>query len=400
MKAYKKIAVLTAAAALAALSPAQALAAAPASAYDEATWARLQDNVMEYDELPLLVETYNPTYLNNQASYQDTRSHDDAEEVRDLQYQSAEEGFDSAESFRDQAETLADSGALMAGPAMASAYAGLMTAASMTEQSALKTEQAADASYEDSEMRELSHRVTQNSLITQTQALFASYHVAQKSLAVLEKNLAIAEAGMDTVDRQVQLGMATQTDLLNAQKSFQSLQSTYTQTQASVESVRQQLCLATGWKYNDQPEIQGMPAAEVEKIAAMNLETDVKTALDASLSLKVNRKALKNMEEGSSDRKNMERTIANQEETIKSNMKNMYNDVLLKQIAYQLAVTAMETQTKAMNTANTRFQLGMLSQTELLQAEASFAGAQVDLETANVNLQQAIESYEWALKGF
>ena len=29
---------------------------------DDATWARLQDNVLEYDEISDLVEYYNPTY--------------------------------------------------------------------------------------------------------------------------------------------------------------------------------------------------------------------------------------------------------------------------------------------------------------------------------------------------
>lgn len=400
MKRYRKFAALTAAVALAALTPLQTMAAAPAFAYDEATWARLQDNVMEYEELPLLVETYNPTYLNNQTTYQSNRTHDDAEEIRDSQYSAAQDSFDAADSFRDQAEDLADMGALMAGPAMATAYAGLMTAASMMEQNALKAEQAADASYEDSEMRELSHRVTQNSLITNAQSTFASYHIAQKSLDILEKNLAITEASVGTVGRQVQLGMATQTDLLKAQQSLKSLQSTYTQTKASVESVRQQLCLMTGWSYDAQPEIRPMPAADTNRIAMMNLETDTKAALDANLSLKVNRKALKNMAEGSSDRKNMERTIANQEETIKTNMSSMYSDVQLKHLALQLAQTALESETKAMNAANTKFQLGMISQMELLQAEASFAGKQMDLETANINLQQAIEKYEWALKGY
>ena len=68
MKGYKKITALTAAAVLCALAPVQALAASPEFARDEATWARLRDNVMEYDELEMLVEEYNPTYLDKLAS--------------------------------------------------------------------------------------------------------------------------------------------------------------------------------------------------------------------------------------------------------------------------------------------------------------------------------------------
>ena len=75
---HKRILALTAAAVLAACPPVTSLADNPEFAYDEATWARLKDNVMEYDELPMLVEEYNPTYLNNQTSYRDNRTRDNA----------------------------------------------------------------------------------------------------------------------------------------------------------------------------------------------------------------------------------------------------------------------------------------------------------------------------------
>ena len=54
----RKTALLTAAAAavLALQGPFAGLAASPQFAYDADTWAKLQDNVMEYSELPYLVQ--------------------------------------------------------------------------------------------------------------------------------------------------------------------------------------------------------------------------------------------------------------------------------------------------------------------------------------------------------
>lgn len=79
---YRQVLPLLTAAALASFSPMQALAENPQFAHDEAAWARLQDNTMEYDELSLLVEEYNPNYQNEQASYNDTKNDDDAAEIR------------------------------------------------------------------------------------------------------------------------------------------------------------------------------------------------------------------------------------------------------------------------------------------------------------------------------
>ena len=62
---YRRVLPLLTAAALA-VTPMEALAENPQFAHDEATWERLKDNVMEYDELSLLVEEYNPNYQNEQ----------------------------------------------------------------------------------------------------------------------------------------------------------------------------------------------------------------------------------------------------------------------------------------------------------------------------------------------
>ena len=58
---------------------------------------------------------------------------------------------------------------------------------------------------------------------------------------------------------QVSIGMATQADVLKAQKNLQSIKSTQTETLSSLETLGQNLCMMTGWSYNAQPEIKEVP---------------------------------------------------------------------------------------------------------------------------------------------
>ena len=153
---YRRVLPLLTAAALA-VTPMEALAENPQFAHDEATWERLKDNVMEYDELSLLVEEYNPNYQNEQASYNDTKNDDDAAQIRRDAKDSAQDMYDSAEDLKEQAEDLSSMAddlsdqaqeALDAGnPALAAqlqagaasymaGYAPLMSAAAMTQNSA------------------------------------------------------------------------------------------------------------------------------------------------------------------------------------------------------------------------------------------------------------------------
>lgn len=277
-----------------------ALAASPQFAYDADTWAKLQDNVMEYSELPYLVQEYNPTYLNNQTTYQAGRDTKNAKEVQDKQYNQANDLYDSADNLRDQADQIED---YLAVPGMASAYASLMSASAMVEQNALKTQQSADASYRDSEMDRLDYMNSQDAVVVQVEAAFAAYNQVKKTIPLMEKSLELQELTLQMTQKRQQLGQATQIDVLNAQKSLQSLQSTLTQTKAGLQTQHQQLCVQTGWTYDAEPDIQDLPQADLGQIAAMNLAADTQTALEQNLSLQSNKRGYANMAEGSADKK-------------------------------------------------------------------------------------------------
>lgn len=418
---YKQVLPLLTAAALASFSPMQALAANPQFAHDEATWAKLQDNTMEYDELGLLVEEYNPNYQNEQASYNDTKNDDDAAEIRKDAKNSADDMYDSAEDLRDQAEDLSDqaddlsdqaeaareagnaalAAQLQAGAASYMAgYAPLMSAAAMTQNSALKSDISADSSYVDSDMRKIQHIKNQKGIVVSTQNLFNSYNQLRVNADLIQKNVEVMEAVANAAQTQASIGMATQADVLKAQKNLQSIKSTQTETLSSLETLRQNLCMMTGWCYDAQPEIKEVPQADLAAIDQINLEADRQKALENNYDLQYSKRALNNMQENSTDKKNQERTVKNLEQSISASMTNLYNDIQQKKIAWQLAQAELATEQQSMSAVETKRGLGMVSDLEYLQAQSSFLGKQIAERTANMALFQAVETYNWAVNGY
>ncbi len=418
---YKQVLPLLTAAALASFSPMQALAENPQFAHDEATWARLQDNTMEYDELSLLVEEYNPNYQNEQASYNDTKNDDDAAEIRKDAKNSADDMYDSAEDLRDQAEDLSDqaddlsdqaeaareagnaalAAQLQAGAASYMAgYAPLMSAAAMTQNSALKSDISADSSYVDSDMRKIQHIKNQKGIVVSTQNLFNSYNQLRVNADLIQKNVEVMEAVANAAQTQASIGMATQADVLKAQKNLQSIKSTQTETLSSLETLRQNLCMMTGWSYDAQPEIKEVPQADLAAIDQINLEADRQKALENNYDLQYSKRALNNMQENSTDKKNQERTVKNLEQSISASMTNLYNDIQQKKIAWQLAQAELATEQQSMSAVETKRGLGMVSDLEYLQAQSSFLGKQIAERTANMALFQAVETYNWAVNGY
>jgi outer membrane protein TolC len=412
----KRQAAVILAIAMAASQAVPALADTPQFAYDDATWARLRDNTMEYDELEMLVETYNPTYLNNQSSFEQDRDGKNNSELKQQSYDNAQDMIDQADDLRDTADTLKDtidaiSQAAAYMPAgtkstsknymnLASSYASLSSAAAMLEQNALRTQQTADASYQDQATRNYSHQNTQLGLKAQTKSLFASYNLAKKNIPVLEENLEVANRSLTAVQNQAAQGLATATDVLKAQNQVQSLESSLTSTKANVEQLRQSLCIATGWQYSDQPDIQDLPAADPSKVDAMNPDADTQTALDQNLALKYSRACLANMTAGSTDYKNMQRTIANQEATVKSTVRTLYNTCVTDRTSLEAANAALATEQKKMSTVENERKLGMVADLAYLSQQSSLLSAQVSAVTADMNLQQAIENYQFAMRGY
>lgn len=376
---------------------------------------------MEYDELSLLVEEYNPNYQNEQASYNDTKNDDDAAEIRKDAKNSADDMYDSAEDLRDQAEDLSDqaddlsdqaeaareagnaalAAQLQAGAASYMAgYAPLMSAAAMTQNSALKSDISADSSYVDSDMRKIQHIKNQKGIVVSTQNLFNSYNQLRVNADLIQKNVEVMEAVANAAQTQASIGMATQADVLKAQKNLQSIKSTQTETLSSLETLRQNLCMMTGWSYDAQPEIKEVPQADLAAIDQINLEADRQKALENNYDLQYSKRALNNMQENSTDKKNQERTVKNLEQSISASMTNLYNDIQQKKIAWQLAQAELATEQQSMSAVETKRGLGMVSDLEYLQAQSSFLGKQIAERTANMALFQAVETYNWAVNGY
>ena len=158
--------------------------------------------------------------------------------------------------------------------------------------------------------------------------------------------------------------------------------------------------MMTGWSYNAQPEIKEVPQADLAAIDQINLEADRQKALENNYDLQYSRKALNNMQENSTDKKNQERTVKNLEQSISASMTNLYNDIQQKKIAWQLAQAELATEQQSMSATETKRGLGMVSDLEYLQAQSSFLGKQIAEKTANMALFQAVETYNWAVNGY
>lgn len=388
------------------LAYADEFSAEPGRLYDAETTARLEDNVLEYDEIAMLVEQYNTTLKNMKETYADSKnSMKDIQKLKDQISEGSEKLSDTASELSSMAASMES----MIGyeiPALGmsvspTAYGELVYTSTLLEAQAEQVLLSAD------QLTEMSPEMMRIQMVDQVRAALVSgaqsaligYEQLLLQKDSLTQTLELLEAVYQSTERQAAVGMATQSDVLTAKQNLESAQAGVLTIEANEVKIRQTLCTMLGWKYDAVPEIPEVPSPDLTKIDAMDLTADTAAAKENNYTLKYNRLSEETLTTGSVEMQNLYRTMAAEEAEISSSMVNLYNAVIQARNAYNTSQAAFELEQTRMDMAERKMSLGMIGKLEYLQQKMSYTSAEVDVRTAELSLLQAMETYEWAVKG-
>lgn len=377
MKKWKQISACCMAAVLAAAVPTgTAWAGSPEFARSAEEWAKLHDNVMEYDELAGLIHEYNVTVQNNQRDFNEKKNKTSDEIAQDYR--------DAADAIRSSMSGEDDAGSILSD--------------AMSEAQALTLEQQADDSVEDSEIFKMTYDQTEKTLVSNAQANMISYHQKVLDLELKQKNRELLAATYDSVALKMNNGMATQMDLLTAQENLQNADAAILTAQSDLENTRQKLCVMLGWRYDASPEIMGIPSADLNRITAMDPSADKEKALENNYTLRINRKKLANSS-SNSKKESLQMTIDDNIQRIGASVDSAYKNVIQAQTAYQQASVALDAASKNMEAAERKMTIGTISRLDYLSQQYAYLQAQTAMKNADMDLFQAMESYDWNVNG-
>ncbi len=377
MKKWKQISACCLAAVLAAAAPTgTAWAGSPEFARSAEEWAKLRDNVMEYDELAGLIHEYNVTVQNNQRDYNEKKNKTSDEIAQD--YRDAADAVRSSMSGDDSPQAIMQD--------------------SMAEAQALSLEQQADDNVEDSEIFKMTYDQTEATLVSNAQTNMISYHQKARDLDLKKKNRELLAATYDSVVLKMNHGMATQMDVLTAQENLQNADAAILTAESDLENTRQKLCVMLGWRYDASPEIREIPAVDLNRIQSMDPAADKARALENNYTLRINKKKLANSS-NNSKKESLQMTIDDNIQRIGSSVDSAYKNVIQSQTAYQQAAVSLEVASKNMEAAERKMQIGTLSRLDYLTQQYAYLQAQVAMEDASMALFQAVESYDWNIDG-
>jgi len=383
MRRWKRAAAVALAGILSAASAFTVLAVEKPTDMDDATWARLQDNVLEYDEIENLVVCYNPYYRQaaDQIAVQLAPLETAVEDLR----QEARELRSEARDAKEDGDMLT----YMTNTYMVTAIEGILDGSN----GAPGLKRALNSA--NSQTKTPKNQVRR--MMTSTvQQLVIGYHQALASKPLVDAAAEYAEAAQQSARASQSLGLATMTDVQRAEAGVVSARNQQQSLDDTITTLRQNLCVMTGWSYNAQPEIGAVPAPDLTRIETMNPEVDITQAIGYNGTI-ISQRAMSG--KGEVNHSIKFRSLDETEAKIKNQLQVLYQAVLAAKATYDGAKSSLENSQLTMDSSQRMYDLGMISRMEYLQMRMGYLQQKMVYDQAQLSLTQAIANYDWALYG-
>ena len=390
MRKKSGFAVWAAVVSLAAAFPALAAPTGPGAPpepekYDARTLERLEDNRIEYDELPDLVHEYNPNMSVAWDTYMSMKD-DYAGMVTELesQYWHVKATTDAAVS----------AGKLLGDQSIAAPALML----DKTYRSTIQSMRDVVNKWDTNRQATGSVKNIERQIVAGAQSAMIGYDTIRQNIATLETMVKLYEQQAAMANRQAALGMATENNLASANSSLLAAQAQLASLREQQESVRRTLCLLLGYDPDANPEVCPVPEFDMARLAGMNLEEDTKKAIGNNQTLIAQRTSPKGT---TNDRiAARSRMIQEGDQKLTIEMQRLYQDVQDKKAAYDAACTGFEAARLNHDASERQYRLGLLSDVQYIGTQISFYQKKAERDSANLNLLQAMETYDWAILGF
>lgn len=356
--------------------------------YDAATLEKFKDNTLEYWEIPGLIERYNTDYQNQLQKYYYNPGGSTGL-TKDQMLALAADLRTEADELENDADDIKDDHSAR------DEYKGYKTNMHALRAYAQQLEDTANGKKNGgSALRGL--RITRNEKTKTAREAMRTYETLKGQYDIALLNQEIAKQNYEAAQKKKDLGMMSAEDVLTVEDALNSANGSTLQAASSLNSQKQTLITMLGWEYNANPEITKVPEPDLSVIASFDPKKDEAKAIEMNYTLYDTRMAASKSSGGAVQKA---RNIKDQEDSIRSSLDLMYQDVKQKQKAYEASETLYEAAKADKAAADRKNALGMMSRQEYLQAESAWLSSEASHTSAKLDLTGAIENYQWALEG-
>ena len=338
----------------------------------------LNDNRIEYEELEALIRRGNSMAVNMQNSYENSL------EI----YQTAYDSLLSARrDMLNKADELEDEDGDEALIAAYEQNASILS--NSVKQMKRSINSLNSASSESSRDRSVWN------LVKSAQALLTSCKEMEAQVVTAQKTVDARQAGYDKMVSMRNAGLATEDELLQAEKSLLSAQISLQSTLDSEDRLKSQLAVMLGKEAGNMV-LGEIPAVTKEELAALNLEEDKAKAVIADSNVKSIKRT---SAAGDVSRRLRRQQLAEAEASVIITADEQYREAAVLSLNRDAAAAAFAAAEKDYGALQTKYGAGLINKSTYLSGVADYYQKKAEKEAAEMDLRVAVDAYGWLVRG-
>lgn len=212
----------------------------------------------------------------------------------------------------------------------------------------------------------------------------------EKNIELLEKQITLAEKSLNLAKVQQELGMALTTDVQNSQVSLEEAKQSLETAEENLSNVKRQINVLIGRDQDSDLEVVAMSVPVIVSSIPTYSEALVKEFVDSDYTLKTYERSIANYKDevdGETDSDILQAAdnkieavklnIEERERTVANNVKSQLAKMTANKASYETSQAKVTTERKNLEVVQKKYALGMVTTSELLQAEISYQNAVV-----------------------
>lgn len=243
----------------------------------------------------------------------------------------------------------------------------------------------------------MSLRQMEDTVTWTAQNLMGTYNTLKAAREGAAADAELMESRHEKAVRQTALGMVSQAQADEAEKVSADAANKVRSLTDEMEQIRKEILAVTGYPPDSQVQIGPMPAPDQSRMDQINLDADKWRAMGNNYGLRQQRG---NSAGGTIKEHHVRQRAINQSESaMYGQMDTLYQNLQASRSAWQGACTAQEAREAEWKAASSKKDLGMLSGQDYLKAKSAYLNGTAAKTQADVSFQQALDTYDWAVKG-
>lgn len=344
----------------------------------EEEWESLSDNTLNWEEISALVHEYNAAVMKNRSELsKDERRSMDASEVSDYLSGKADEMDKKAED--------------------ADSVSAVLSATYKNQANSLRRQ--ANSNLDDFEAIRLGYEQIENQTALSAKTQFLSYYSALYKKEGTASSLSYLEKAYNSAVNRKNAGMGTELEVLSAKESWDNTRASAVTAENDISANRQSLIVLCGWKYDADAVIGAVPEMSAEDIAKVSYDEDMEKAKNSNITLKIDEIRLKNAKNQGYQTiiTEQETQTKNDTDSFGISFKALYDGLLSSVTTYNNSLTAKANGDKDFEYAKRQYELGMISKIELEGAQNKAQTLSTNVKTAYNDMLLARAKYDAAV---